>query len=122
MGEDLNGAWQSKNTGRGGLMYLLGLDFYKDEFLGVIEREDKYIVFHVSREGSTERGAKYKKEHYHDFEEFKEICLKFHPHLTFLEERKRLKNLDYDVLLDMWKEMEEVSRGGASSSSSVNIN
>jgi len=91
------------------MAHLIGLDFFKEDFSGVVERGAKYIVFHLSKDGTMERGADYLKRHFRDYGDFMEVFRKFHPHMKFLTPPVAINELTYDRLKRIWKNLQALS-------------
>ena len=91
------------------MAHLIGLDFFKEDFSGIVERGEKYIVFHLSKDGKMERGADYLKKHFRDYNDFMNVFRKFHPYMHFLKPPAAIKELTYDTLRKIWKDLPPVS-------------
>ena len=82
---------------------LIGLDYFRNRFLGIVERKEKYIVFYLLDDGTIERGAKYLKRYYRDYDHFAEVLQQFHPYISLFREPIQVKDLNYETLLEAWQ-------------------
>lgn len=67
-------------------MKIISLRAYSQGYTGIIEEDDKYAFFILSKKGEAKKNLNYSKEDYPSYEHFVGVINKFAPASFFLKE------------------------------------
>ena len=79
-------------------MKIISLRSYRKGFTGIIEEDDKYVLFICPKNGTYKRLLNYYKEDYPSYERFAGVISKFAPPSFFLKEPIYVKSMTFAEL------------------------
>ena len=79
-------------------MKIISIKSYSSGYTGIVEEDDKYVLFNLSKKGRLKRLNEYNKEEYVDYNHFVGMMSKFIPHGSFLKEPVKIESITIEEL------------------------
>ena len=79
-------------------MKIISIKSYRNGYTGIVEEDDKYILFNLSKNGKFKKINKYKKEEFVDYNHFVGTLSKFIPNSSFLKEPVKIGSITIEEL------------------------
>jgi hypothetical protein len=79
-------------------MKIICLKSYKSGYTGFLEERDRYVFFHLSRNGELKRLVEYDKSGYLDRKRFVSVMARYVPLGNFLEEPVPVEEVTVEAL------------------------
>ena len=74
-------------------MEIINIRSYRTGYIGIIEDNDKYILFNLSKNGKFKKINEYNKQDFVDYNHFVETMSKFIPYSSFLKEPIKIESI-----------------------------
>ncbi|MDL1968664.1 MAG: hypothetical protein LWW97_08995 [Deltaproteobacteria bacterium] len=74
-------------------MKIISIKSYRNGYTGIVEEDDKYVLFNLSKNGRSKRLNEYNKEEYVDYNHFVGMISKFIPYGSFLKEPVKVESI-----------------------------
>ena len=79
-------------------MKIINIRLYRTGYTGIVEEDDKYVLFNLSKKGRLKRLNEYNKEEYVDYNHFVGMMSKFIPYGSFLKEPVKIESITIEDL------------------------
>lgn len=79
-------------------MKIINIRSYRTGYTGIVEENDKYILFNLSKNGKLKKINEYNKEDFVDYNHFIETISKFIPYSSFLKKPIKVKSINIKTL------------------------
>lgn len=80
------------------IMKIISIKSYSNGYTGIVEEDDKYVLFNHSKNGKLKKINEYNKEEYVDYNHFVGMMSKFIPHGSFLKEPVKIESITIEEL------------------------
>ncbi len=79
-------------------MKIINIRLYRTGYTGIVEEDDKYVLFNLSKNGKLKKINEYNKEEYVDYNHFVGMMSKFIPYGSFLKEPVKIESITIEEL------------------------
>ncbi len=79
-------------------MKIISIKSYSNGYTGIVEEDNKYVLFNLSKKGKLKKINEYNKEKYVDYNHFVGMMSKFIPHGSFLKEPVKVESITIEEL------------------------
>ncbi len=79
-------------------MKIISIKSYKHGYTGIVEEDNKYVLFNLSKKGKLKKINEYNKEEYVDCNHFVGMMSKFIPHSSFFKEPVKIESITIEEL------------------------
>lgn len=79
-------------------MKIINIRLYRTGYTGIVEEDDKYVLFNLSKNGKLKKINEYNKEEYVDCNHFVGMMSKFIPYGSFLKEPVKIESITIEEL------------------------
>ena len=74
-------------------MNIISIKSYRTGYTGIVEEDDKYVLFNLSKNRKLKKINTYNKEDFVDYNHFVGTISKFIPHSSFLKEPVKVESI-----------------------------
>jgi hypothetical protein len=79
-------------------MKIICIRSYSNGYTGIVEENDRYVLFNLSKKGRLKKINTYNKEEFTDYNHFVGMMSKFIPYSTFLKEPVKIESITIEEL------------------------